>query len=54
MPKRPPSLAERLRSAWATGSASTGSRGAAAVRHGRQYKGSQFADRLRAAVASRH
>ena len=53
MPQRPPTLAQRLRSAWAV---HTHTRAAAdaPARHARDYKGSAFADRLRAAVAARH
>lgn len=55
MPKRPPTLAERLRSAWAQKSAghTDPSPGAAApARPGDP--SSEFADRLRAAMAARH
>ena len=52
MPQRPPSLAQRLRSAWAHHS-ETRVAGDTPARHAHDYKGSAFADRLRAAVAAR-
>ena len=51
MPKRPPSLAERLR---ATMRSEMPTAASAPARHSNAYKGSEFADRLRAAVAARH
>lgn len=54
MPKRPPSLAERLRSAWAPRSAGHGDPSADDAAPGRAgADSSEFADRLRAAVAAR-
>lgn len=56
MPKRPPTIPERLRSLWSHDPASgTGAlAGATAARNALSDKGSEFADRLRAAVAARH
>jgi len=51
MPKRPPSLAERLREAMRSEMPTAAS---APARHSTPYKGAEFADRLRAAVAARH
>ena len=50
MPKRPPTLADRLRDAWRrTGDTAMASAGSQRVRD----KGTDFADRLRAAVSTR-
>jgi hypothetical protein len=54
MPQRPPSLAQRLRSVWASHPAATAPAGGPSARHAQAYKGAEFADRLRAAVAARH
>lgn len=56
MPKRPPTLAERLRSLWSQDPAprSGAFAGASAARNALSDKGGEFADRLRAAVAARH
>jgi hypothetical protein len=53
MPQRPPSFAERLRSALghASGTTTTPARPASAGES--SYKGSEFAERLRRAVTSR-
>lgn len=55
MPKRPPTLPERLRSLWAPEPAprSRTLAGASAARQALGDKGSEFADRLRAAVSAR-
>ena len=54
MPRRPPTLAQRLRSAWtqATALRTTGAERSQAGHSPSQ--ASDFADRLRAAVAARH
>jgi hypothetical protein len=52
MPQRPPSFADRLRSALGSDHTTTPVRPAPA-RHAQDYKGAEFADRLRAAVATR-
>ena len=57
MPQRPPTIAQRLRSVWSHDSEtkrSTGPAGSAPGRHAGSHKGSDFADRLRAAVSARH
>ena len=52
MPQRPPSFAERLRSALGSDIVkSLAPAPAQPARHSRPYKGSEFADRLRAAIA---
>jgi len=52
MPQRPPSFAERIRSALGNDHTTTPVRSTPA-RHARADKGAEFADRLRAAVAAR-
>ena len=51
MPQRPPSFAERIRSALGSDDRTTASR--TTPRHAHDYKGAEFAARLRAAVAAR-
>ncbi len=55
MPKRPPSLTERLRTAWSAASNemahATPGEGTSPARSGS--RGTEFADRLRAAVTAR-
>jgi hypothetical protein len=54
MPQRPPTLTQRLRSAWAHGSEMRRPSGPDSSAGTRSYKGSDFAARLRAAVTARH
>jgi hypothetical protein len=57
MPQRPPTLAERLRSVWSHASEMAGPSGPEAstpALDSPRHKGSDFAARLRAAVAARH
>jgi hypothetical protein len=54
MPQRPPSFAERLRSALGThGESTTPSTRPGRTRQTQEYKGSEFADRLAAALRAR-
>ena len=54
MPQRPPTVAQRLRSAWRRTSDSVLTSAGVSPDQRASYKGSDFADRLRAAVATRH
>jgi hypothetical protein len=54
MRHRAPSIVERLRSAWASDSRSAVTRRIDETRIAGQSKGSDFAERLRAAVVTRH
>jgi hypothetical protein len=55
MPKRPPSLSQRLRDAWSHASRTgTPVAGEVAPRPSTEARGTEFADRLRAAVSARH
>ena len=53
MPQRPPSFAERLRSALGHDSDTTTTPARPATTGESTYKGSEFADRLRRAISSR-